>query len=125
MGKDWLFGGAAAVRLSGGAGNDVMTGGGDSDVLVFAKGFGADVVTDFIRHGSQADALDLDVTFAQTTRTQVGADTAITSGLWNTGESLTLLGILPGSSDPGACRLNRNGGIPGCRRFSFSRSRVH
>ena len=34
--------------LNGGAGNDTLTGGGGKDTFVFDRGFGKDVVTDFV-----------------------------------------------------------------------------
>ncbi len=42
--------------MSGGAGNDVLTGGNDVDIFIFATGFGRDVITDF---GTGADIIDL------------------------------------------------------------------
>ena len=46
-GNDVLNGGAGNDRLFGGAGNDRLTGGAGKDVFVFAKGAGADTITDF------------------------------------------------------------------------------
>jgi Ca2+-binding RTX toxin-like protein len=42
-----LVGGTGADRIEGGGGSDRLTGGAAADVFVFAKGTGADIVTDF------------------------------------------------------------------------------
>ncbi|MDO5631327.1 MAG: calcium-binding protein [Paracoccus sp. (in: a-proteobacteria)] len=56
-GNDLLRGGAGNDRLIGGAGRDTMTGGPGADSFVFAKGYGADVITDF---GNGNDRLLID-----------------------------------------------------------------
>lgn len=45
--EDTLLGGAGVDRLTGGPGADTLAGGAGADVFVFARGFGADRVTDF------------------------------------------------------------------------------
>ncbi|MDO5613422.1 MAG: calcium-binding protein [Paracoccus sp. (in: a-proteobacteria)] len=56
-GNDVLIGGAGNDRLIGGAGRDTMTGGQGADSFVFAKGYGADIITDF---GNGNDRLLID-----------------------------------------------------------------
>ncbi|WP_293572850.1 calcium-binding protein [Phaeobacter sp.] len=46
-GADTLFGGDGTDRLVGQAGNDRLTGGSQADTFVFARGHGADTITDF------------------------------------------------------------------------------
>lgn len=58
-GRDVLKGGTGADTLAGGAGRDVLTGGGGSDRFVFARGDGADRITDFARRDTVAIDGDL------------------------------------------------------------------
>lgn len=55
-GADVLKGGGGADVLDSGTGSDVMTGGTGNDVFIFAKGDGANRITDF---GTGADRIDL------------------------------------------------------------------
>lgn len=57
-GHDRLFGGGGADRLHGGPAKDVLTGGAGADAFVFARGGGADRITDF--SALQSDHLVLD-----------------------------------------------------------------
>lgn len=96
MQRDWLIGNQGDDTLSGGSANDRLLGGNGADVFVFQSGFGTDVIEDFSRQGSNLDRLDLDVTLAQTVRTQVffeGVEsTRITSSSWESGDALILKG---------------------------------
>jgi Ca2+-binding RTX toxin-like protein len=56
VGSDYLFGDGGNDRLEGGVGNDLLHGGAGSDVFVFAKGFGIDLLDDFV---AGQDKLDL------------------------------------------------------------------
>nr|WP_263991690.1 hypothetical protein [Rhodopseudomonas palustris] len=86
--------------MTGGAGNDILTGGSGADVFVFAAGFGKDIVTDFATKGSSADVLQFSSSmFANFTdvmshTTQVGNDVVVTLDADN---SLTLANTQIGS----------------------------
>ncbi|MGX1790466.1 beta strand repeat-containing protein, partial [Bosea sp. NPDC055332] len=89
-GSDTLVGYAGSDTLIGGAGNDTLTGGTESDVFVFASGFGKDTITDFVAGSGTADVIQIDdAVFADLSAvlaaaTQVGADTVITYDANNT-----------------------------------------
>jgi len=79
-GNDSLNGGSGNDSLFAGGGDDVITGGNGSDLIVFASGFGHDVVTDF----SHGDHIEFDggvfqnFQAVQSASHQVGSDTVIT-----------------------------------------------
>ncbi|MFO1059519.1 MAG: Ig-like domain-containing protein [Dongiaceae bacterium] len=93
-GVAWL-GGAAKDTLPGTAGDDLFTGGGNSDTFAFAPHFGRDVVTDFAASGPQHDVLQIDhgifANYAtlMANAAQVGADVVITAG----SDSITLKNV--------------------------------
>ena len=81
-------------KLTGAGGDDTLTGGWGYDTFVFAKGHGADTITDFAAGSGSGDRIDLsgrgDVrTFSDimSHATQAGADTIIDLG---DGDSITL-----------------------------------
>ena len=91
-GDDVLKGGGGDDRIEGGKGDDRLKGQGGEDVFVFARGFGADVITDF-RDG--VDVLDFASHNAVSALgdlviTQVGANALITDGV---GGQITLLRV--------------------------------
>jgi Ca2+-binding RTX toxin-like protein len=58
LGNDVLYGDAVNMAAGARGGADKLTGGGGSDRFVFARGSGADEITDFTR-GAEADRIDL------------------------------------------------------------------
>jgi Ca2+-binding RTX toxin-like protein len=58
-GNDILRGGGKSDILDGGTGNDRLTGGGQSDAFVFSTGSGGDRITDFNAKGAFHDVVDL------------------------------------------------------------------
>jgi Ca2+-binding RTX toxin-like protein len=58
-GANILSGGAGFDTLDGRGGNDRLTGGGQDDRFHFGTGYGNDVVTDFVTHGSVGEMLVL------------------------------------------------------------------
>lgn len=92
-----LMGNGAANRLSGLGGNDTLTGnagadtltgGGGNDTFVFAKGHGADVITDFHAGGTE-DTIQISG-YSSYKLVQKGADTLVTLG---GGDSILLKGV--------------------------------
>jgi serralysin len=75
-----LIGNSAFNKLTGGRGNDAMTGGSGADDFAFATGFGRDTITDF---QNNVDDIDLrtynfsSVSSVLSKSTQVGADVQI------------------------------------------------
>ncbi len=63
-GRDNLNGGGGADDLIGGRGGDVLTGGAGADVFHFAKGDGADRITDFNAARDLIDLSEMSLTFA-------------------------------------------------------------
>ncbi len=59
LGNDVLIGDAMTMAAGARGGADKLTGGGGSDRFVFARGAGADEITDFTRGGAEADRIDL------------------------------------------------------------------
>ncbi|WP_423603326.1 hypothetical protein [Sphingomonas sp. MS122] len=59
LGNDVLYGDAMNMAAGARGGADKLTGGGGSDRFVFARGSGADEITDFTRGGAEADRIDL------------------------------------------------------------------
>ncbi len=59
LGNDVLYGDAVNMAAGARGGADKLTGGGGSDRFVFARGSGADEITDFTRGGAEADRIDL------------------------------------------------------------------
>jgi len=59
LGNDVLIGDAMTMAAGARGGADKLTGGGGSDRFVFARGSGADEITDFTRGGAEADRIDL------------------------------------------------------------------
>jgi Ca2+-binding RTX toxin-like protein len=97
-GNDVLRGGAGNDTLTGGAGNDTLDGGAGADVLVFADGFGADVlrgfvpgedVLDFRGHSAVASRSDLSLV-------RIGPDTLITDP---SGATILVEGLRPAELD--------------------------
>ena len=88
-GNDTLLGGPVDDVLNGGPGNDMMTGGPGADLFVFARGDGADVITDF--NCSEGDRIDLRslpaYSGADFQARQVGNDTVLDFG---NGDSVTI-----------------------------------
>lgn len=95
-GNDKLDGGAGDDHLVGGGGSDVLTGGAGADRFVFARGSGADEITDFAR--TQGDRIDLSafdiayeaLAFTNVTggvRLAIGSDTIFVRGVETLGAS--------------------------------------
>lgn len=59
LGNDILYGDAVTMAAGARGGADKLTGGGGGDRFVFARGSGADEITDFARGGAEADRIDL------------------------------------------------------------------
>lgn len=59
LGNDVLIGDAVNMAAGARGGADKLTGGGGSDLFVFARGSGADEITDFTRGGAEVDRIDL------------------------------------------------------------------
>ncbi|GAO78258.1 MULTISPECIES: hypothetical protein [unclassified Sphingopyxis] len=59
LGNDVLVGDAMNMAAGARGGADKLTGGGGNDRFVFARGSGADEITDFTRGGAEADRIDL------------------------------------------------------------------
>lgn len=80
-GADKLNGGDGNDHLIGGGGADVLTGGAGADIFVFARGSGADEITDFSR--TQGDRIDLsafDLRFDQLRFASEAGGTRVTMG---------------------------------------------
>lgn len=114
-GSDTLVGNATANRLEGGAGSDTLTGGGGDDVFVFASGYGADTINDFVVSGG--DVIDLTellgyYSFAEVASAgqQSGANTVFAFG---TGLTLTLLNVSLASLTSTEFMLADGGAEPG------------
>ena len=58
-GQDVLKGGGHADFFTGGTGHDVLTGRAGADVFIFSTNFDADTITDFHASGKNADVVDL------------------------------------------------------------------
>ncbi len=93
-GNDMLLGNSANNRLDGRGGDDRLTGRGGNDTFVFAPGYDADILMDFVEGASAEDKVDLRA-FANirsladvlAISTQQGANTVIDFG---GGDTLTL-----------------------------------
>jgi Ca2+-binding RTX toxin-like protein len=83
-GNDNVNGGAGNDRITGGAGDDFLTGGDGSDTLVFAAGFGHDIISGFAAGPKHGDVIEIDnaifADFAavQAASAQVGSNVVIT-----------------------------------------------
>ena len=86
---DGIVGNDAANRLSGGRGDDVLTGRGGADTFVFADNWDNDTITDFVRGEDLLDFSDGGLSFANLTITSSGGDTLIAYH----GDSVTLQGV--------------------------------
>ncbi len=86
---DRIFGNDAANRLSGGGGDDVLTGRGGADTFVFVDNWGDDTITDFVRGEEQLDFTDAGLSYADVTIKSSHGDTVISYG----GDSVTLQGV--------------------------------
>ncbi|NET72326.1 MAG: hypothetical protein F6K62_15740 [Sphaerospermopsis sp. SIO1G2] len=84
---DVLNGGEGDDNLYGNAGDDTVTGGAGEDIFVLKAGDGSDTITDYVDGTDQIGLLG-ELTFADLTITQDGANTIITS---NAGELLATL----------------------------------
>jgi Ca2+-binding RTX toxin-like protein len=79
-GNDTLLGQGGTDILDGGAGNDVLNGGlGSRDWFVFSGNWGQDRIVDFERGVDLIDLRGNDLTFAELTVTQQGADVLVSS----------------------------------------------
>lgn len=78
VGDDSLFGETGNDRLGGGAGDNLLSGGAGTDVFVFARGGGADVVTDYT---DNTDDLDLTAFRFATFTAVTSRATNVTGGL--------------------------------------------
>ena len=96
LGNDRLFGDLGDDVLSGGLGNDTMTGGAGADTFVFAKGDGADLITDFNRN--EGDHVQLSGPHGAYAATQVWADTVVDFG---GGEMIVLANVQLSSLNDG------------------------
>lgn len=88
-----IIGNDAVQQLDGGAGNDVLVGGGGADTFIVTAGNGSDVITDFVAGTDQVRLGGYGVTSfseVQSAAKQVGNDTVIS---FDNGESLTLRGV--------------------------------
>jgi RTX calcium-binding nonapeptide repeat (4 copies) len=116
---DVLTGGLGTQFLHGGFGNDTLSGGADADVFIMESGGGDDLVLDFKAAGQNHDVITFrtfgrfegvgerlgheTLSDGQTFVTETGhVLTVIDTGddtvlQWDTGESLTLAGVNPGS----------------------------
>jgi len=88
QGDDQLWGDLGDDVLTGGPGADTLTGGAGADTFVYARGDGADRITDF--HQGEGDRIQLSGPHDAYTVTQVGADTVVDFGH---GESLVLANV--------------------------------
>lgn len=89
-GQNLIRGGGGYDWLDGGGGADTLTGGGGSDRFVFARGYGADLVTDFVAGVDHLVLRDLGlstVSQALAHAQQVGNDVVFD---FDQGDSLTL-----------------------------------
>ena len=84
-----IVGNDAANRLSGGGGDDVLTGRGGADTFVFADNWGDDTITDFVRGEDLLDFTDAVPSLENLTIESSHGDTVISYG----GDSVTLLGV--------------------------------
>ena len=96
-GNDLIFGRLGNDIVDGGAGDDSLTGGNGADTFVFADGYGADQVSDFIV-GSDKLQLDSGLWSGTLTEAEVVSQFASISGgdvIFNFGggDALTLLGL--------------------------------
>jgi hypothetical protein len=96
-GDDMMFGGSGNDLLDGGTGKDTMIGGAGGDRFVFAPGYGADIINDFVAGAGSADRIELakftnirTLADVLSHASQVGADTVIDFG---NGDTLTLLSV--------------------------------
>jgi len=75
-GADTIDGGRGADIIDGGFGNDILTGGGGNDRFVFGARSGTDIISDF-QLGEVMDLTALDISLADLTISQSGADSVI------------------------------------------------
>ena len=93
---DRIGGNDAANRLSGGGGDDYLTGRGGVDIFVLTGNWGNDTITDFVVGEDQLDIAGTGLSFADLTITSSGGDTLIT----HLGDSVMLQGVATiGESD--------------------------
>jgi hypothetical protein len=97
-GNDVLIGNSANNGIEGRGGNDMLTGRGGNDRFVFATGYDADTVTDFVAGANTDDKIDLraftniqSLADLLAISTQQGANTVIDFG---GGDTLTLLNVV-------------------------------
>ncbi|MET0373883.1 MAG: hypothetical protein ABW128_06450, partial [Rhizorhabdus sp.] len=91
-GSDRLEGRAGQDRLSGGAGDDTLVGGEGVDIFAFAKGDGADVITDFVA-GKGGERVEVSGYTAWAFVRQQGSDTLVSFG----SDSVLLKGVKAGT----------------------------
>jgi glucose/arabinose dehydrogenase len=97
-GDDMMFGGSGNDLLDGGTGKDILSGGPGDDRFVFAPGYGADVINDFVAGGGSVDRIDVTKFASIHTLTdvlahanQAGGNTVINFGF---GDTLTLQNVV-------------------------------
>ena len=91
-GNDTIIGNILNNVLDGRGGNDTLIGAGGHDTFVYGLSYGADVVTDFVTVGTEADRIDLITAFQSIVSlsqlfgiaTQCGSDTIFTFSFGNT-----------------------------------------
>lgn len=79
-GADKLYGGDGTDHLIGGGGNDLLVGGAGADWFVFARGSGADEISDFTAGSDHIDLSAFDIAYEQLTFTTSAEGTRITMG---------------------------------------------
>jgi serralysin len=96
-GNDTIIGNILNNLLDGGGGSDLLTGAGGHDTFIYRLSYGADVITDFSVAGGDADYIDLTafqyiVSFSQlfAFATQSGSDSIFT---FSSGNTLTLQNV--------------------------------
>ena len=96
-GNDTIIGNIRNNMLDGRSGNDTLTGAGGNDTFVYSLAYGADVVTDFVTSGTEADRIDLSaiqsiVSLSQLFgfAAQLGSNTIFT---FSSGNTLTLANV--------------------------------
>ena len=86
---DVIVGNDASNRISGGAGDDLLTGRGGIDIFTFALGWGSDTITDFARGVDHLDFGEAGLNFAELDINSSAGNTVISYG----GDSVTLQGV--------------------------------